>query len=64
MISSSVSCYLPHKTAQIKSMLLHGSQVVVIMLFTYSLWKNNIGVAGAQSLAEGLPHYTNPQDLV
>ena len=38
-----------------------GSQLV--LLFTYSLYRNNIGVAGAQALAEGLPHCTNPQNL-
>ena len=35
----------------------------IVLLFTYSLYGNNIGIAGAQALAEGLPHCTNPQNL-
>ena len=34
-----------------------------ILLFTYSLWGNNIGDAGAQALAEGLQYHSNLQML-
>ena len=51
---------------EIENMPVHGSQVVVIscvLFFTYSPWKNNIGVTGAQALGEGLPHCFDPQNL-
>ena len=34
-----------------------------VLLFTYSLWNNKIGDAGAQALAEGLQHCSNLQKL-
>ena len=36
---------------------------IVILLFTYSVRYNGIGDAGAQTLAEGLWHCTNLQEL-
>ena len=41
----------------------HCVVICCIFLFTYSLGGNNIGIAGAQALADYLKHYTNLQKL-
>ena len=48
------------------SLMTPGSQIVVIgcvLLFTYSLDKNNLGATGIQVLAGDLQHCTNLQKL-
>jgi hypothetical protein len=38
-------------------------EIIIALLFTYSVGYNRIGEAGAQALAKGLQHCTNLQEL-